>query len=138
MNQWNRQGHLLCCPATTLMLQNRLSLTISPCACRNSQPADLQYLASHLASSFIPNSVIIDATAAEEPPTHYLEVGHGNMSSYMLCSPISHRSRVNLFRGREFATCIRVMGSNNCYEGQCMLLHLANDDDTSFHSYRIL
>ena len=43
---------------------------------RNSQPADLTYLASHLASSFIPNSVIIDATAAEEPPSHYLEVAH--------------------------------------------------------------
>ena len=41
---------------------------------RHSQPVDLSYLASHLSSSFIPNAVIIDATASDVPPAHYLEV----------------------------------------------------------------
>lgn len=34
-------------------------------------PADLDAFASHLAGSFIPNAVIIDATASEVPAEHY-------------------------------------------------------------------
>ena len=43
---------------------------------------DLSYLASHLSSSFIPNAVIIDATASDVPPAHYLEVSTG-----LACKP---------------------------------------------------
>lgn len=34
-------------------------------------PADLDAFAAHLAGSFIPNAVIIDATASEAPAEHY-------------------------------------------------------------------
>lgn len=34
-------------------------------------PADLDAFAKHLASSFIPNAVIVDATASEAPAEHY-------------------------------------------------------------------
>ena len=39
--------------------------------CRDSVPADLDAFAKHLASSFIPNAVIVDATASEAPAEHY-------------------------------------------------------------------
>jgi len=40
---------------------------------RDAQPVDLTAFATHLARSFIPNAVIIDATAAEQPAEHYEE-----------------------------------------------------------------
>ena len=52
--------------------------------CRHSQPVDLSYLASHLSSSFIPNAVIIDATASDVPPAHYLEVSAASICSLCL------------------------------------------------------
>lgn len=36
------------------------------------EPADLARLGNHLASSFIPNTVVVDATASEAPVEHYL------------------------------------------------------------------
>ena len=41
--------------------------------CSESQPADLGAFRDHLASSYVPNTVIIDATASDVPPQHYLE-----------------------------------------------------------------
>ena len=37
------------------------------------EPADLKALGDHLASNYIPNTVIVDATASDGPPQHYLE-----------------------------------------------------------------
>lgn len=41
--------------------------------CSQSQPADLDAFSDHLASSYVPNTVIIDATASDVPPRHYLD-----------------------------------------------------------------
>ena len=41
--------------------------------CRDSQPADLTAFADHLAGNYVPNSVIVDATASEAPAQRYLE-----------------------------------------------------------------
>ena len=38
-----------------------------------SVPADLTALGKHLANNYIPNCVIVDATASASPPEHYLE-----------------------------------------------------------------
>ena len=38
-----------------------------------SVPADLTLLGRHLASNYVPNCVIVDATASASPPAHYLE-----------------------------------------------------------------
>lgn len=40
---------------------------------RLSQPADLDAFAEHLASNYVPNTVIIDATASDVPPTKYMQ-----------------------------------------------------------------
>jgi hypothetical protein len=37
------------------------------------EPADLAALGDHLAKNYIPNTVIVDATASAAPPEHYLE-----------------------------------------------------------------
>ena len=39
----------------------------------NSEPVDLDRFAAHLSSNYVPNTVIVDCTAAEEPPAHYLD-----------------------------------------------------------------
>lgn len=39
----------------------------------SSQPADASAFSDHLASHYVPNSVIVDATASEEPALRYLE-----------------------------------------------------------------
>lgn len=41
--------------------------------CRESQSADLEKFADHLASHYVPNSVIVDATASEVPAQKYLD-----------------------------------------------------------------
>lgn len=41
--------------------------------CSHSKPADLGAFADHLAQNYTPNTVIIDATASDVPPAHYLE-----------------------------------------------------------------
>jgi hypothetical protein len=40
---------------------------------RSSQPADMSAFADHLASHYVPNQVIVDATASEQPALHYME-----------------------------------------------------------------
>eukprot|EP00884_Botryococcus_braunii_P021858 jgi/Botrbrau1/8356/Bobra.0046s0017.1 len=40
---------------------------------RNGEVVNLDRFAAHLASNYVPNSVIIDTTASEVPPQHYLE-----------------------------------------------------------------
>lgn len=42
-------------------------------SCRDSQPADLEKFADHMASHYIPNTVIVDATASEVPAQKYLD-----------------------------------------------------------------
>ncbi len=59
------------------LLRTRHKAVMEQPVCRHSQPVDLSYLASHLSSSFIPNAVVIDATASDVPPAHYLEVSTG-------------------------------------------------------------
>lgn len=59
----------------TLYRREKVPHDVLCLGCSDAEPVDLLSLASHLASSFIPNAVIIDATAAEEPPAHYVEVG---------------------------------------------------------------
>lgn len=49
------------------------SLSPAPSCCRQAEPADLQRFGDHIASSFLPNTVIVDATASEGPPAHYME-----------------------------------------------------------------
>ena len=41
--------------------------------CRDSQPADLEKFADHMASHYVPNTVIVDATASEVPAREYLD-----------------------------------------------------------------
>ena len=60
------------------MLTQQCRSTISshspaPMSCRQAEPADLQRFGDHIASSFLPNTVIVDATASEAPPEHYME-----------------------------------------------------------------
>lgn len=40
---------------------------------RKGKAVDLSAFADHLAGSYIPNTVIVDATASDTPPEHYLE-----------------------------------------------------------------
>lgn len=40
---------------------------------RQSQPANLDAFADHLTSNYVPNTVIIDATASDIPPAKYLQ-----------------------------------------------------------------
>lgn len=41
--------------------------------CREGQAADMGAFADHLANHYVPNSVVVDATASEVPATRYLE-----------------------------------------------------------------
>ena len=41
--------------------------------CRDAQPADMDAFAAHLASNYVPNTVIVDATASSHPPERYME-----------------------------------------------------------------
>lgn len=36
-------------------------------------PLDLERFADHLSSNYVPNTVIVDATASDDPPAHYLD-----------------------------------------------------------------
>ena len=42
-------------------------------SCRYSQEADLDKFADHMAGHYVPNTVIVDATASELPAQKYLE-----------------------------------------------------------------
>ena len=46
---------------------------IQSVCCRGAEPVDMERFAGHLANSYIPNTVIIDATASEVPPALYLQ-----------------------------------------------------------------
>ena len=48
-------------------------LSACVCRCRQSQPADLDAFADHLTSNYVPNTVIIDATASDIHPAKYLQ-----------------------------------------------------------------
>ena len=41
--------------------------------CRDGEPVDMTAFADHLAGNYVPNSVIVDATASEAPAQMYLE-----------------------------------------------------------------
>lgn len=41
--------------------------------CGQADKGSLDVLVDHLNESFIPNRVIVDCTASDEPPAHYLE-----------------------------------------------------------------
>ena len=40
---------------------------------RDAQPADLDAFAAHLAGNYVPNTVIVDATASSATPERYME-----------------------------------------------------------------
>ena len=40
---------------------------------RDAQPADLDAFATHLAGNYVPNTVIVDATASSETPARYMD-----------------------------------------------------------------
>ncbi|KAK9826886.1 hypothetical protein WJX81_004474 [Elliptochloris bilobata] len=40
---------------------------------RDAQPADMDAFASHLANNYVPNTVIVDATASSHPPERYMD-----------------------------------------------------------------
>ena len=42
-------------------------------ACRDAQPADRNAFAAHLAGNYVPNTVIVDATASSDLPECYME-----------------------------------------------------------------
>lgn len=41
--------------------------------CRDAQPADMNAFAAHLANNYVPNTVIVDATASSHMPERYME-----------------------------------------------------------------
>ncbi len=41
--------------------------------CRDAQPANMDAFAAHLANNYVPNTVIVDATASSHPPERYME-----------------------------------------------------------------
>ena len=43
------------------------------CILRNAEPANMDKFADHLAGHYVPNSVIVDATASEVPAQNYLD-----------------------------------------------------------------
>lgn len=40
---------------------------------RDAQPADLDAFAAHLAGNYVPNTVIVDATASSQTPERYMD-----------------------------------------------------------------
>ncbi len=62
--------HMLAACSHTLC-QTRIPHSSTVFSNRDAQPVDLDAFAAHLAGSFIPNAVIIDATASEAPAEHY-------------------------------------------------------------------
>jgi aspartokinase/homoserine dehydrogenase 1 len=76
-----------------------------------SEPTDLTRFADHLADSYLPNTVIIDATASEVPPAHYLEwmqkgihiitpnkkLGSGPLDQYLELRQFQRESFIHFF-----------------------------------------
>ena len=91
--------------------------------CRDAQPMDMQLLADHLANSYIPNTVIIDATASELPPAQYLrwmqkgihiitpnkKLGSGPLDQYLALRHFQRESYIHFFYEvrihKEFCMC---------------------------------
>lgn len=72
---------------------------------------DLERFANHLANSYIPNTVIIDATASEMPPSLYLQwmqkgihiitpnkkLGSGPLDQYLALRSFQRESYIHFF-----------------------------------------
>lgn len=79
--------------------------------CSDAEPVDLDRFADHLAGSYIPNTVIIDATASEVPPSHYLawmqkgihiitpnkKLGSGPLDQYLALRSFQRESYIHFF-----------------------------------------
>ena len=55
-----------------ILIGLKMSLKVS-FVCRDAQPADMDAFAAHLANNYVPNTVIVDATASSHPPERYME-----------------------------------------------------------------
>ncbi|KAL3159311.1 Bifunctional aspartokinase/homoserine dehydrogenase 1, chloroplastic [Trebouxia sp. C0010 RCD-2024] len=78
---------------------------------RGAEPVDLERFANHLANSYIPNTVIIDATASEGPPSLYLQwmqkgihiitpnkkLGSGPLNQYLALRSFQRESYIHFF-----------------------------------------
>ena len=85
--------------------------TMSAHLCRQSEPVDMARFADHLANSYIPNTVIIDATASELPPALYLQwmqkgihiitpnkkLGSGPLDQYLALRTFQRESYIHFF-----------------------------------------
>lgn len=75
------------------------------------EPVDLKALGDHLAANYIPNTVIVDATASDAPPSHYLawmkqgvhvvtpnkKLGSGPLAQYAALRQIQRESYIHFF-----------------------------------------
>ena len=81
------------------------------CLCRQAEAVDMARFADHLANSYIPNTVIIDATASEAPPALYLQwmqkgihiitpnkkLGSGPLDQYLALRHFQRESYIHFF-----------------------------------------
>lgn len=81
------------------------------CVCSTAEAVDLARFADHLAGSYIPNTVIIDATASEVPPSQYLawmqkgihiitpnkKLGSGPLDQYLALRSFQRESYIHFF-----------------------------------------
>ena len=79
--------------------------------CRQAEAVDMARFADHLANSYIPNTVIIDATASEAPPALYLQwmqkgihiitpnkkLGSGPLDQYLALRLFQRESYIHFF-----------------------------------------
>lgn len=95
---------------TSLHAVCRLTTTAVLC-CRDAEPVNMDQFADHLANSYIPNTVIIDATASEVPPAQYLhwmqkgihiitpnkKLGSGPLDQYLALRHFQRESYIHFF-----------------------------------------
>lgn len=121
--------HAHCCPTTT-------STTLSPFPSpphtpphthptaweANQEPADLSAFGKALTAGYIPNLAIIDCTASDVPPAHYLEwmgeginiitpnkkLGSGPLEQYAAVKKVQRESYIHFFYEVRVAVCVAV------------------------------
>ena len=95
-------------PHTRLLLTTSQTISVQY---RQSEPVDMARFADHLANSYIPNTVIIDATASELPPALYLQwmqkgihiitpnkkLGSGPLDQYLALRTFQRESYIHFF-----------------------------------------
>ncbi len=98
-------GQLCKCASIAGALRTAMSV------CRQAEAVDMARFADHLANSYIPNTVIIDATASEVPPALYLQwmqkgihiitpnkkLGSGPLDQYLALRHFQRESYIHFF-----------------------------------------